>query len=92
MKKLSLILCIIILLVILIYTCNINNIPNSIILLEGENLSLNTLFGVKTLQVSSDTVESKNKKINVELSFLGGFKVKEIDVNILPETKVVPVR
>lgn len=91
MKKIIIYICIFLLLIVLAYTCNISNIPSSVILLEGETLSLNTLFGVKTVQVSSNIAESNNNKVNIELSFLGGFTLKQIDVNVLPETKVVPV-
>lgn len=91
MKKIIIYICIFLLLIVLAYTCNISNIPSSVILLEGETLSLNTLFGVKTVQASSNTAESNNNKVNIELSFLGGFTLKQIDVNVLPETKVVPV-
>ena len=91
MKKIIIYICIFLLLIVLAYTCNISNIPSSVILLEGETLSLNTLFGVKTVQASSNIAESNNNKVNIELSFLGGFTLKQIDVNVLPETKVVPV-
>ena len=91
MKKIIIYICIFLLLIVLAYTCNISNIPSSVILLEGETLSLNTLFGVKTVQASSNTAESNNNKVNIELSFLGGFTLKQIDVNVLPETKVVPI-
>ena len=91
MKKIIIYICIFLLLIVLAYICNISNIPSSVILLEGETLSLNTLFGVKTVQASSNTAESNNNKVNIELSFLGGFTLKQIDVNVLPETKVVPV-
>ena len=91
MKKIIIYICIFLLLIVLAYTCNISNIPSSVILLDGETLSLNTLFGVKTVQASSNTAESNNNKVNIELSFLGGFTLKQIDVNVLPETKVVPI-
>ena len=35
-----------ILVIALIYTTNITAIPNKIILLDGENLNINTVFGV----------------------------------------------
>lgn len=91
MKKIIIYICIFLLLIVLSYTCNISNIPSSIVLLEGEKLNLNTLIGVETVQASSNTEESNNNKINIELSFLEGFTLKQIDVNIMPETKVVPI-
>ena len=49
-KKLSFILLLSFLFVVYIYTANITLIPQSIILIEGEKLSLSTLWGIKMIE------------------------------------------
>ena len=93
MKK-SLIILIFFLLFILFYTCNIDNIPESIVLLKNEKNSINTLYGIEFKEENyvntstSSLGESSIKKVNVTL---GGIKVKQVNVTILPEVEVIPI-
>lgn len=93
MKK-SLIILIFFLLFILFYTCNIDNIPESIVLLKNEKISINTLYGIEFKEENyvntstSSLGESSIKKVNVTL---GGIKVKQVNVTILPEVEVIPI-
>ena len=93
MKK-SLIILIFFLLFILFYTCNIDNIPESIVLLKNEKISINTLYGIEFKEENyvntstSSLEESSIKKVNVTL---GGIKVKQVNVTILPEVEVIPI-
>lgn len=93
MKK-SLIILIFFLLFILFYTCNIDNIPESIVLLKNEKISINTLYGIEFKEENyvntstSSLGESSVKKVNVTL---GGIKVKQVNVTILPEVEVIPI-
>lgn len=93
MKK-SLIILIFFLLFILFYTCNIDNIPESIVLLKNEKISINTLYGIEFREENyvntstSSLGESSIKKVNVTL---GGIKVKQVNVTILPEVEVIPI-
>ena len=79
---------------ILFYTCNINNIPESIVLLKNEKISINTLYGIEFKEENyvntstSSLGESSIKKVNVTL---GGIKVKQVNVTILPEVEVIPI-
>ena len=91
MKRNFLLALVAILIVVLTYISSFYNIPDSVILLEGENLNLKTLFGVKTICVSGDTVESNNRKMNIEVSFIGNIPIKNVDVSIIPNVKVVPL-
>lgn len=91
MKRKLLLVIVILLLIILTYMSNIANIPNSIILLEGESINIRTLFGVQTLCVSGDTAESDNNKMRVEINLLGNIPLKNVDVSIIPDTKVIPI-
>lgn len=95
--------------VALIYVSDITNLPENIILFEGEALNLRTIMGVtidtafssnpnveriennKTVTVSSNAVGSDyTGKLNLEVSLLG-FKVKEINVDIIENAEVVPL-
>ena len=97
MKKITLI---IFLLIIYLYICNITLLPNNIIILQGEDLKINTAFGIsinKTnnyniIQASSgNTNVVQTGKINYRLSLFDIFNVKDITVNVIPKTKVVPI-
>ena len=90
------------LLIIFIYACNITSIPDSIILFEGEKLKIKTINGLSiepnekymTTQVSSSIGKEAPEKIgktDYSLKLLDTFNVKDIAVNVIPKTKVVPV-
>lgn len=103
MKLYKKILIIFFLVVIFIYTCNITLLPNNLILIQGEMLNLKTAYGITLgedadsegiLQASSNI--NKNKvsnigKLDVKLNLFGKFKVKDMTVNVIPNTKVIPV-
>lgn len=112
LKKINIIFIIMFLLIVLIYVCNIDNLPNEIVLFEGEKLSLNTIIGVdietefssnpnieriennETITVSTDAKDIKELDctgtINLSVNLLGS-KVKEINVNVIENTEVVPM-
>lgn len=83
------------LIIILSYVTNISQIPDRIILLEGEQLSFKKLYGIDINLKQKDVLETwqqgsvENKKLNVTL--LGKLNVKEVTVTTLPAVKVVPV-
>lgn len=99
MKKIKRGIFILLLLIILAYATNITAIPDSIIIFQGEELNLGTTFGLylkekenKTVQTSS-TVENENivsKKI-VTISFFNLFDIKDLEINTIPETTVIPL-
>ncbi len=112
LKRVSIIITLVFLLISLIYVCNITNLPDSIILFEGETLKLNTIFGIdiETEYSSNPNIEQieNNETVTVaanidnqeEIECTGtvnlsvkllGTKVKEISVNIIENTEVVPV-
>lgn len=109
-KKIVLILVWIFLVIALVYVSDITNLPDNVILFEGEALNLKTVLGVnietafssnpnierienyETITVSSNPVDADyTGRLNLEVSFLG-FKVKEINVDIIENTEVVPLR
>ena len=75
------------LIIILCYISNITNFPDSIILFEGEKLNLKTSFGV---QVCSNTLSSPGKYL-AEVNILGKIPVKEVSVNVISNTYVIPI-
>ncbi len=93
-------------LILLIYVTNISSLPDNIIMFQGEHLNLQTLFGVsleekkdenhilndKAVQASSgvDIDENYTGKINLGVN-LFGINVKDITVNVIEETDVVPL-
>ena len=99
MKKIKRAILIFLLLIILAYTTNITAIPNNIIIFQGEELNLGTTFGLylkekenKTVQTSS-TVANQNivsKKI-VTISLFNLFDIKDLEINTIPETTVIPL-
>lgn len=98
MKKFKLSLILTIFFIILIYVCKIDSIPNSIILLQGEKLNIDTILGLKvecgqkSIQTSSNMEESISNntgKTNVNLK-IGNITVKDITVNVIPNKVVIP--
>lgn len=99
MKKFLKIILILILIIVLVYVTNITSIPDSIILLQGENLNIKTILGLsfsdssgETIEaVASDTQKISNKVGKLDLSLnLGNFSLKDITVNVIPNTVVIP--
>lgn len=101
MKILKKILLVMILLIIFIYVTNVTNIPNEIILFKGENLNLHLVFGLKIDKLSNEydaiqTASNISKSSAVEketigLNLFNIIKVKNIEVNTIPKTSVIPL-
>lgn len=93
------------LILVLIYVTNITSIPSNFILFEGESLKINTVLGVnienknvdelnyETVQTSSNISSDSAKigKTNYKLNLFGGIPIKDITVNVIPRTSVVPL-
>ena len=83
------------------YTLSIDSIPDNMVILEGENIALKTLFGMQiktkgeTLEAVSNnkdsTITPKTGKATLEVSLFNNIPIKEVDVDILPKSKVIPV-
>lgn len=105
-KILKPILLISFILTIYIYICNITMIPDNIVIFQGEELNLKTIYG---LSINQDKTNSSNYtamqtstqltqkvgdsigNVNLSLELFGTIPLKEIDVNVLPRTKVIPL-
>ena len=107
MKKVKQFLIIALLIIIYVYVCNITLLPSSIIIFEGENLNLKTLAGInikrannsniQVIQASTPVESEDNNKyetagtFELNLNLFGTIPVKEINVNVIPKTKVIPM-
>lgn len=105
MKKLIIIFILIILLIILAYVTNITSIPDSITIFKGETLKVGNIFGTtletnNTNCTNYDTVKTSNSIITenitenigtskVSLKLFNSINIKDITVNVIPETNVV---
>ena len=93
------IILVLILLIILAYVVNIDAIPESIILFENEDFSIDLIAGIKleeTISVGANigtqvsTLSQSNNKKQYNLSLLG-INLKTITANIIENTKVIPL-
>lgn len=102
MKLFKKIIIITFLLIIYAYVCNISLLPSNYIIMQGENLRLYTLLGIRlieessyqTLQTSSTLEQEKiNKigKVSFRLNLFNLIPLKNIDINVIPKTTVVPM-
>lgn len=89
------------LIIIYSYTLLITNLPDEVVVFEGEKISLKTLLGVNIKTKKQGTVETASNngkaitdsagKAKLEVSLFEKFKLKNVNVDILPRTKVIPV-
>ena len=100
-KNLLIAFFIIILCIIYSYVCAIDSIPSNIILFDGEELNIKTILGIslndnasftaiQTSTLTKSDLKSDNKR-KIEVKLFDKFKVKEVGVNIIERTKVIPV-
>lgn len=97
MNLLKKVLLIFSLLILLIYITNITGIPKSIVLFEGENLDLGTIFGIFETKEEIITTSSGYENTNIvseekiTLSLFNLLKVKDVSVTTIEHTKVIPL-
>ena len=105
MNKLKKIFIVLALVVVYAYVCNIAFMPSSIIIFEGERKKKKTIAGLNikkvdynklpVIQTSSEEAVSSAYNtpgfFEMNLNLFGTIPVKEIDVNVIPRTTVVPL-
>lgn len=100
MKKIKWFVLLILLAILLIYITNITQIPNSILLFKGEKLNLQTVLGITVDQ--DKTYEAIQTSINIDsiqtmekskatIKLFNTLNVKEIEVNTIPKTTIIPL-
>lgn len=96
------ILLISILLIIYTYIVSIQSIPDNIVIFEGESISIKKMLGLKAnLTEKNEIIETlsnnQTKTINnsgkktVKLSLFENIFIKNVNVDVLPKTTVIPV-
>ena len=83
------------------YCLVIEKIPDKIVAFEGEQISLRTLFGMQIKGENNETVETSSNEGNnlsnevgskeVEVSLFNTIPIKEVSVDVIPKTTVIPV-
>lgn len=89
-----------ILIIVYVYALVIENIPDSVIVFEGETIKVNNFLGFrinssdKTVETSSSSSKtiSNAGKTTMKVSLFDNFFIKNMEVNVLPRTKVIPSR
>ena len=91
--------------IIYVYVCNITFLPSNIIIFQGEDINLRTLAGIsirknedikmKSVEASNDietsnSINASSGSYEINLDLFGAIPVKEINVNVIEKTKVVP--
>ncbi len=98
-KTIKRLLLVFFLMVIYAYVLAIENIPHHLVIFEGENIIMKTMLGM-SWHFESDTIETvanhkettpKVGKANIRISLFEHIPLKEVNVDILPRTTVIPV-
>ena len=98
-KTISLIL-LTFLILIYMYTIVITSVPDKIVVFEGEEINIKTLLGLNLMENNESIMASSNinnQKINevgvkkLTLNLFDKLPLKNINVSVLPRTKVIPV-
>lgn len=93
------ILTILVLLSIFVYISSIEAIPENIVIFEGEKLNLKIAAGLSLDDYETELTASNinNKKIsttgsnNLQLSLFGNIKIKNVSIDVIPKTTVIPI-
>ena len=101
LKFLLKIFIIVILFVVYIYVIAINAIPENIVIFQGEDVNIKTILGLNVNVVDEEnaleTSSTNQKGINnsnkqtAKLNLFQNIFLKNIDIDVLPKTKVIPI-
>ena len=89
-----------VLIIVYVYALVIESIPDSMIIFEGETIRVNNFLGFRisnsdeTIETSSSSSKTINNagKTTMEVSLFDNFFIKNMEVDVLPRTKVIPSR
>lgn len=90
MKRIKIIITIIFLLYIYFYVANITSIPDSMILINGENLKYKKLLGITLSEIQETSSENYNVS-NMEFKLFGMIPLKTSNITRIEDIEVVPV-
>lgn len=100
MKHLKRVSLLFVLFFIFIYVVSIDNIPQTIEIFQGEEINIQTLWGInisnsdKTIETSTRLYSNTFDKIGeeeLEVSLFDKIKLKTINVNVIEDVEVIPV-
>ncbi len=102
MKKfIKMLLLVFFLLILYIYTYIIQTIPKEIVLFEGENISIKNIIGINYKNSNYEVIETSSNngnkisnqvgKSTLEVSLFNTIPLKDVEVSVLPRTKVIPI-
>lgn len=88
-----------ILMLVYSYTLAIEKIPSNIIIFEGETIRVNNILGfsINSKDEAIETSSSSSKTINnvgkttMKVNLFDSIFIKDMEVDVLPRTKVIPV-
>lgn len=101
LKFLLKIFIIVILFVVYIYVIAINAIPENIVIFQGEDVNIKTILGLnvnvvdeenalETSSTNQNGINNSNKQ-TAKLNLFQKIFLKNIDIDVLPKTKVIPI-
>ena len=101
-KKIKISIITTILLIIYAYTLSIQSIPENITIIEGVKINLKTIIGlnanlveknnvIETLAQNQEKTTNTPGKKTVKISLFENIFLKDINVDVLPKTQVIPV-
>ena len=99
-KTIFKLLLVLFLLVIYMYFLVWQNLPDELVVFEGETISMKTIFGVEinsneeTIETSSNNSEAtanESGKKTLQISLFDKLLTKNVEVDVLPKTTVIPV-
>lgn len=99
-KLLKRLLLVFFLMVIYSYVLVIENVPNEMVLFEGESAYIKTLLGltitdktdvIQTVSNNGSKISANTGKTTLEISLFDSLFIKNVNVDVLPKTTVVPV-
>lgn len=99
-SKIKMLLLVFFLIVVYSYVLVIENLPDKLVVFQGENITMKTLLGlnIKENLQTVETASSNNKsvtenpgKITLKVSLFDDIFIKNVNVDVLPKTKVIPV-
>lgn len=83
------------------YVLAITNLPDELVIFEGEKISMKTLLGFNLKTRDKDTIETASNnnqaiskstgKTALEVNLFNMINIKNVNVDVLPKTKVIPV-
>lgn len=99
-KTIKKLLLVFFLLLIYVYTLAIQSIPNNLVIFEGESINMKTLLGMQikanyetmeTASSNTNAISQKSGKASLQVSLFDNILLKDVAVDVLPKTKVIPV-